>query len=104
MKCVLWPGRDTAGVHDRFGELAGFPILALSPFSRMCFHGLLLYVRSYGPGAARRGAYARGRGFDSAECHLLERDPFTNMAGEMRAVARARHSGGARPTRGAGCA
>ena len=32
MKCVLWPGRDTGGVHDRFGELAGFPIIALSPF------------------------------------------------------------------------
>ena len=33
VKCVLWPGRDTAGVHDRLGELAGFPILALSPFA-----------------------------------------------------------------------
>ena len=40
MKCVLWPGRDTVGVHDRLGELAGFPILALSPFELRCERGV----------------------------------------------------------------
>ena len=24
VKCVLWPGRDTAGVLDRLGELTGY--------------------------------------------------------------------------------